>query len=591
MKKLVLTILSLITLGFIFGVIAPTKAKAYITERVYDRIYEVQDDYLNVTEKKTLNITQVNWYIPQGSEETFIIFNPALEDPQVDLKRQLTLDSLKVTDSLGNNLVYSLEDTDKGNKILSVKIGKLVRYGESYTVEINYHSYGLLLKSGAIRDAYIPAFSDAYVFETDSTKESVSTKLISNKKYGEINFSVPSTSVKEDENNYTLEYNQTSLIGDTGWVQIGKKQYYKFDIKQSYTKSSDFPFSFNVYKIVIPRDIKSGFITQKVYFTNISPSPQKVEEDIDGNLIAYFRIPSVDSGEITISGYATLDQNTHFDLTDSGNISDIPKDLISRDTKDGKYWEVDTVEIQNVARELKGSETNVYKLVEKAYKYVIDKIDYSDVKRFGINDRQGALKTLQGGAAVCMEYSDLFITLVRAMGIPARGAFGYGYSSLDYTSVTDSSINHQWAEVYLPKEKLWVPADTTWGESGNLLIGGDLNHFYSHVASVDPETPSTTEVAYYGSSPNIKDRTMNIEVVEEKDISNLNGIAQDNLINEYKISSGLNESLNNILDSFKLLWNRTPNSAKLIAGGIICIGVIILILVILIKRRNKLSLL
>src|SRR5262249_16924543 len=132
------------------------------------------------------------------------------------------------------------------------------------------------------------------------------------------------------------------------------------------------------------------------------------------------------------------------------------------------------------------------------YQYVVDKIDYSEVKRFGLNTRQGALKTLEGGAAVCMEYSDLFIALMRAEGVPARAAFGYGYDSRA-TSGVDTA--HQLAEAYIPKLGQWVGVDTTWGENGPAIIGGDLNHLYRHVAVVDPNTPAQVSVQFFGQTP------------------------------------------------------------------------------------------
>lgn len=566
-----------IFLAFTLLSISAQKVSAYITQRDYQRIYIVQDDYLQVNEKKTLTITQDSWYIPAGSEESFIIFNPIEGDPKLEEKKKLTIESIQATDSLGNTLKYTLQDSEKGNTLISIKTARLVRYNEPYTIQLSYKSYGLLLKSGAIRDAYVPAFAKTYVFESDSTKEIVTTKVISSKGFGPINFSVPKAQIVEDENNYTLEYTQADLVGDTGWIQIGNKQFYTFEIEQPYKKSTDFPFAFNTYKIVIPRNIQSGYISQKVFFSEISPSPQKIEQDLDGNLIAYFKIPALDTGSIIIKGYATIEESESFDIKDSGSITDIPKDVINRNTKNGKYWEVDTVEIRNVALQIKGSETDVYKIMEKTYQYVVDKIDYSDIKRFGINDRQGALKTLQGGAAVCMEYSDLFITLLRAMGIPARGAFGYGYSSLDYQSITDGSINHQWAEVYLPKQNIWVPADTTWGESGDLLIGGDLNHFYSHVASVNPEIPSTTEVSFYGNSPNLADRKMNVEIVEESAIKDLGGTSQEELLKQYPEDTSLGGALQNITDSAKLFWDRIDSQYKTIIVAVIVVVVTIIL--------------
>src|SRR5690606_15061332 len=171
----------------------------------------------------------------------------------------------------------------------------------------------------------------------------------------------------------------------------------------------------------------------------------------------------------------------------------------------------------------------------------------------GINTRQGALKTLRGGAAVCMEYSDLFIAIMRAMGIPARGAFGHGYSAIDYYSTQDNTINHQWAEVFVPGINSWIPVDTTWGENGPALIGGDLNHFYSHVATINPNSPSLTEVTFYGFM-DIPDRETEIEAVEKKHIETSNSLSESDLLTKYKSAGGVEELISSSRASFNLLF-------------------------------------
>ena len=55
-----------------------------------------------------------------------------------------------------------------------------------------------------------------------------------------------------------------------------------------------------------------------------------------------------------------------------------------------------------------------------------------------------------------MEYSDLFLTLARAQGIPARAAFGYGYDARIGENQQDA---HQWVQVYLPGMKEWLSID------------------------------------------------------------------------------------------------------------------------------------
>src|SRR5260221_5126070 len=506
MKKF-LTIIAFIALGFL---LKPSTIHAYVIEKQYDRTYELNEDYVQITEKKDIKVIQNNLYIPPGSEEGFTIFNPIQNDPDVKEKVQKTLDSIALTDNFGNKLDYTTESTDNGNLQIKIKLNTGIYYNQTYSINLSYRSYGLVIKSGALRDLYIPAFAKDYVFEDDQSKETISTTIRVPKIYGTINFVRPTATIQDDGTNRKINLTQDQLLGHTGWIQIGIKQFYSFKISQPYTSSTSIPIVYNSYKLVIPRSTDAGPVNQKVFFTKITPEPYQIVEDKDGNLIATFRVPATDNGNIEIEGYAELDENNSVDYKTSGNLSDIPASIVANNTMPAKYWESDSQEIKDAAAQIKGTETNVYKLIAKTYEYVVGKIDYSEVKKFGLNQRQGALATLKGGAAVCMEYSDLFIALMRAMGVPARAAFGTGYSALDYTTSSSDAINHQWAEVYVPGINSWIGVDTTWGENGTEIIGGDLNHFYSHVASVNPETPSTTEVTFYGKDGKFSERTMQV---------------------------------------------------------------------------------
>ncbi len=59
----------------------------------------------------------------------------------------------------------------------------------------------------------------------------------------------------------------------------------------------------------------------------------------------------------------------------------------------------------------------------------------------------------------CTEHSQLFITLARAMGIPARDATGYIYGGDDNAP---SLGGHAWVEVFIDGQ--WIGLDPTWGE-------------------------------------------------------------------------------------------------------------------------------
>lgn len=506
MKKLLLTLLFLTTCYAIF----PQGVDAAIVSKQVERDYLVSADNVKVTEKVTATVTNPDFLVAAGSEEVFVIFNPELSDPDFQSKLDLALPTVRVTDATGNPLNYTTE-VDGQNLLIKVRRTRNLLYNQPDIIVFSYNSFALINKAGAIYDLYIPSFAADYKFLTDTTETTVSTAVRIPKSLGEINFILPDQAADDAGDNWLINFTQQQLTGKVSWIQIGTKQYYSFDITQPYTATTRVPIFFNTYTILLPRDIDTGDARQKVYFSEISPAPDVVDLDEDGNLVAKFSVPANAGGEIHIKGYVEVETTHAIDITKSGKLSDVP-DRLASDLEPAAYWEVDAPEIQKQAAEIKGESTDVYDLITKTYAFVINRIDYSEVKRFGLNERQGALRTLQGGAAVCMEYADLFIALMRAEGVPARAALGYGYDSRS-GNVADSS--HQWAEVYLPAYDKWLAVDTTWGESGTAAIGGNLNHLYKYIASSQPDMPAPVTAAYFGTLDTITDDSFTIAALSD----------------------------------------------------------------------------
>jgi len=87
----------------------------------------------------------------------------------------------------------------------------------------------------------------------------------------------------------------------------------------------------------------------------------------------------------------------------------------------------------------------------------------------GINDALGAFNSQQGE---CGGYSNLFIALCRAVGVPARPITGIvGIKEGSYYWANGDVYTHMWAEFYLPNYG-WVPADPTYADVGNMSTLG-----------------------------------------------------------------------------------------------------------------------
>ncbi|MDR1931770.1 MAG: hypothetical protein LBQ57_02995 [Spirochaetales bacterium] len=101
-----------------------------------------------------------------------------------------------------------------------------------------------------------------------------------------------------------------------------------------------------------------------------------------------------------------------------------------------------------------GREPNPYTRSRRLYEYVMSRMSYSVQAKYasarnGLKDRRGDSYT----------YATLYVSMLRASGVPARTIAGY--------IITESNIAqpHFWAELYLPNFG-WVPADPALGDRG-----------------------------------------------------------------------------------------------------------------------------
>lgn len=538
-----------------------------------DREYTlVGDEELAVVERHTVKNNSQDLLISDNNTETFQI---TVISPESD-KLQQTLDSIELTiDGVSHEFITEI-DGQYADVITSYP--SQVSSGQTMVFEIKYTNYGLVESQGALVDIYAPGFAEGFSFSKGETSLVYNTKVRVPKDGPETNFIVPATATKDDvDSHHVYTFPQADLVGNTIWIQLGQEQFYKFAITQQAVASDTTNTGyFNEYRLVLPRDIVEAQIEQKVYYTNIDPEPIQILEDAEGNLVGYFKIPSHESKEIKLEGYARVfNRDGEVNSSNSGAVSQYNPEVLGKYTAAANYWEVGAAEIMGLANQLKADKSNVYDIVESTYRHVIDTIDYSEVKRFGINERQGALKTLQGGAAVCMEYSDLFLTLSRAQGIPARAAFGYGYDSR-YAETEQEA--HQWVQILVPGSNKWMSVDVTWGESGPTLIGGDLNHFFTHVAATSPDNPSMVERVSYGEDVELNAPDFSISVVET--LPNI-----ENLLSEAQLLEKYPQASSSIVDDLKQIATRVQSQLGIsnpdqLGPVVIGFGVLLLLAVV-----------
>lgn len=119
-------------------------------------------------------------------------------------------------------------------------------------------------------------------------------------------------------------------------------------------------------------------------------------------------------------------------------------------------------EIAALAQQLAAGENDLFKLQTKIAAWIVDNIEYN-LSTITAEANQPSSLVIAQGYGVCNEITNLFLSINRELGIPARFVSGMAYSdSLLFDSPWG---NHGWAEVYFPGVG-WVPFDVTYRQFG-----------------------------------------------------------------------------------------------------------------------------
>ncbi len=144
----------------------------------------------------------------------------------------------------------------------------------------------------------------------------------------------------------------------------------------------------------------------------------------------------------------TIDEKVPFPL-------DIEDDSYTKPTE---YIDIND-DIRAKAQELAYGEDDLYAVSFKVGEWVEQNIDY-DLNTLTADAVQKSSWVMQNKVGVCDELTNLFISMMRSLGVPARFVSGLAYSNIGYEWVP-----HGWAEVYFP-DKGWVPFDVTFKQFG-----------------------------------------------------------------------------------------------------------------------------
>ena len=285
-------------------------------------------------------------------------------------------------------------------------------------------------------------------------------------------------------NKIFLTFGKDQLITSGISATFGSSQLFDFDLTYHLQNNNLIPILTN---IAIPPDTAY----QDVIIQRIEPKPLNVTLDDDGNYLVWFRLSRGQNLDIKVSGSSKL-----YAFSKVKNPT-LDSKLRDKYTKADKYWEKDHPQIQAKLDEILGDnpDLNTAEKAKLIYQYVVSFLKYDPSRLSDSNiERLGAVTVLTNPAkAVCMEFTDLFIALTRAAGIPARELNGFAYTSstaLRPLSLT-KDVLHSWPQ-YWDEEKGWLMVDPTWENT----TGGvdyfnklDLNHFVFVTKGLSSEGP------------------------------------------------------------------------------------------------------
>ncbi len=364
---------------------------------------------------------------------------------------------------------------------------RVVGLGNKHTLNISFDTNEIAQNLGNIWEINIPGISNKNDFTT------FNAVVIYPYSIGKPSYIKPNIQAITDSNANKLTFNKDQLATSGISITFGSSQIYGYDLIYHLGNKNLFPVR---TEIALPPETNY----QKITIDSIRPKPLNVNIDNDGNWLAQYYLPPSKNLDIEVKGKAKIN------LTPSSE--PLTNQQLHEYLKPELYWESDDSKIKDLAQQLKTPEA-IYSFVTRNLNY-----DYSRVS--SAKPRLGAISALNSpSSAVCLEFTDLFIALSRAAGIPAREIDGFAYTknTRERPLSLVKDILHAWPEYYDFDKKTWVMVDPTWGNT----TGGvdyfstlDFDHFAFVVKGESSSYPVPAGGYKLSKDKNLKD--VNVEI-------------------------------------------------------------------------------
>ena len=393
-------------------------------------------------------------YAIAPSGVTIVTQNVTLTNQQSNLypqKYTITIDSTSIRNVIAydNGGIIKPEFT-QGNGKTEIALTfneKAAGLGKQLPFSLRYESTDIAIKNGSIWEVNVPGVAN------DPDLASYSVTLNVPPSFGSNAYMSPRPSSAG-------KWNKDQMTRGGISAAYGTSQ--AFDLTLSYYLENPTVAS-KLTEIAIPPD--SAF--QKVFIRNLTPRPKTVLVDDDGNWLAQYELLPTQRLEVKAEVTVTISLFPREGFTQ-------PLSDRSIYTRPLKFWESNDAKIKELAR-VYNTPRAIYDYVEQILNY-----DYKRVSQAPI--RKGAIQALESqNNSICMEFTDLFIAIARAAGIPAREAVGHAHTNnprLRPVALV-SDILHAWPEYYDDERQIWIPVDPTWADTtggANYFDKLDFNH-------------------------------------------------------------------------------------------------------------------
>lgn len=227
---------------------------------------------------------------------------------------------------------------------------------------------------------------------------------------------------------------------------------------------------------------------QTAYLAAISPEPQRLYTDQDGNTIAAYRLRPWQSLDIEARWRLKVDQ-LRYDPAEAGDMADIPEALEEYTIGDDD-WPTQTA-IGEQATRLIEPDADAWGNVRQLHDYVQSDFEL-DPQSPTDADTETVFETKAG---TNRQIADVLVTMLRSQGIPARAIAG-GRQLM--SSAPGVAADHTWVEAYVAGLG-WVTLDPLWSHAFGSFGYSSFDHLAFSIISQqeqrrDYELPSAADM-------------------------------------------------------------------------------------------------